>query len=150
MEGRLANCQTLVGIAIGDQAVAGAVGIPFPAGNNITVDSTIVYGLADIGTGVLGAPLTRGPFPLDHHIDGIKYPRPHIATSDADVPVMKACREAVLKRFGGSNVIYGGAGNKILASALGEVACSIQHKVGGAWDLCAPRKSSHTIAWFCS
>lgn len=53
MEGRLANCQTLVGIAIGDQAVAGAVGIPFPAGN-LTIDTTIVYGLADVGTGIIG------------------------------------------------------------------------------------------------
>ena len=137
VEGRLANCQTLVGIAIGNEAVAGAVGIPFPAGN-LTKDSTIVYGLADVGTGVIGSPLTRGPFPLDHHIDGIKYPRPHIATSDAQVPVMQACREAAIKRFGGSNVIYGGAGNKILAASLGEVDASIQHKVGGAWDLCAP------------
>ena len=137
VEGRLQNCQTLVGIAIGDAAVAGAVGIPFPAGN-LTVDPTIVYGIADVGTGVMGAPLTRGPFPLDHHIDGVKYPRPHIATSDANVPVMEAARAAALQRFGGSNVIYGGAGNKILAAALGEVACVIQHKVGGPWDLCAP------------
>jgi broad specificity phosphatase PhoE/3'-phosphoadenosine 5'-phosphosulfate (PAPS) 3'-phosphatase len=138
VEGRLSNCQTLVGIAIGDQAVAGAVGIPFPAGTNMTVQPTIVYGLADVGTGVVGTPLTRGPFPLDAFIDGVNYPRPHIATSDADVPVMQAARKAVLKKFGGSNVIYGGAGNKILAAALGEVACVMQHKVGGAWDLCAP------------
>ena len=46
--------------------------------------------------------------------------------------------KGAIKSFGGSNVIYGGAGNKILAAALGEVACSIQHKVGGPWDLCAP------------
>lgn len=137
VEERLANCQTLVGIAIGNEAVAGAVGIPFPAGN-LTVEPTIVYGLADMGTGVRGAPLTRGPFPLEQHIDGLKFPRPHIATSDTDVDVMKACREATIDRFGGSNVIYGGAGNKILAAALGEVACVMQHKIGGAWDLCAP------------
>ena len=35
--------------------------------------------------------------------------------------------------------MYGGAGNKILGTALGEVVCSIQHKVGGPWDLCAPQ-----------
>lgn len=52
---------------------------------------------------------------------------------------MEACRKGAIKRFGGSNVIYGGAGNKILGAALGEVACSIQHKVGGPWDLCAPQ-----------
>jgi 3'(2'), 5'-bisphosphate nucleotidase len=51
---------------------------------------------------------------------------------------MTAAKQAAIKRFGGSNVLYGGAGNKILAAALGEVACSIQHRVGGPWDLCAP------------
>jgi hypothetical protein len=51
---------------------------------------------------------------------------------------MQAARQAALKKFGGSIVVYGGAGNKILAAALGEVACVMQHKVGGAWDLCAP------------
>ena len=38
----------------------------------------------------------------------------------------------------GSNVLYGGAGNKILAVAAGHVDCTIQHKVGGPWDTCAP------------
>eukprot|EP00957_Ditylum_brightwellii_P183349 13965918-Ditylum_brightwellii.AAC.1 len=52
---------------------------------------------------------------------------------------MIACKESAIKATGGSNVIYGGAGNKILAAALGEVACSIQHKFGGPWDLCAPQ-----------
>eukprot|EP00567_Pseudictyota_dubia_P006638 CAMPEP_0197444028 /NCGR_PEP_ID=MMETSP1175-20131217/9619_1 /TAXON_ID=1003142 /ORGANISM="Triceratium dubium, Strain CCMP147" /LENGTH=306 /DNA_ID=CAMNT_0042974747 /DNA_START=107 /DNA_END=1028 /DNA_ORIENTATION=- len=137
VEGRLSNCQTLVGIAIDGEAVAGAIGIPFPTGD-LSSDSTVISGLADVGTGIHGEPLARGPFPLDHHIDGLKYPRPHIATGDSSAPVMDACREMAIERFGGSNVIYGGAGNKILAAALGEVACSIQHKVGGPWDLCAP------------
>jgi len=137
VEGRLENCQVLVGIAIDGESVAGAIGIPFPDGD-LNTDSTIVYGLADMGAGVLGTPLTRGPFPLDRNIDGIKYPRPHHATGDSKDEVMEACRTAAIKSFRGSNVIYGGAGNKILAAALGEVACSIQHKVGGAWDLCAP------------
>eukprot|EP00957_Ditylum_brightwellii_P138963 10591682-Ditylum_brightwellii.AAC.1 len=82
VEGRLENCQVLVGIAIGGEAVAGAIGIPFPAGDDST-EPTIVYGLADVGTGVMGAPLTRGPYPLDRNIDGVKYPRPHIATGDS-------------------------------------------------------------------
>jgi len=47
---------------------------------------------------------------------------------------METYRQAALKRFGGANVIYGGAGNKILAAALGEVACCIQHKYGGPRD----------------
>ncbi|GFH46070.1 hypothetical protein CTEN210_02544 [Chaetoceros tenuissimus] len=137
VEGRLENCQVLVGIAIDGEAVAGAVGIPFPAGN-LTDAETVVYGLADFGTGVKGTPLRRGPYPLDKHIDGLKFPRPHHATGDSSAEVMEASRKAAIKRFGGSNVIYGGAGNKILAAALGEVTCSIQHKIGGPWDLCAP------------
>lgn len=137
VEGRLENCQVLVGIAIDGEAVAGAIGIPFPSGD-LSTEPTIIYGIADYGTGIIGTPLARGPFPLDKHIDGIKYPRPHHATGDSSAPVMEACRQKAISRFGGSNVIYGGAGNKILAAALGEVSCSIQHKIGGAWDLCAP------------
>lgn len=138
VEERLENCQVLVGIAIGGEAVAGAIGIPFPAGN-LDVEPTIVYGISHVGSGLIGSPLTRGPFPLDHHIDGIKYPRPHHATGDSSVPLMVACRETVVHKFHGSTVVYGGAGNKILGTALGEVVCSIQHKVGGPWDLCAPQ-----------
>ncbi len=150
VEGRLANCQVLVGIAINGEAVAGAVGIPFPSAgcddggedvDYLSKGPTIIYGIADMGSGVVGSTLTRGPYPLDHHIDGVKFPRPHHATGDSTAPVMEACRKGAITKFGGSNVIYGGAGNKILAAALGEVACSIQHKVGGAWDLCA----SHAI-----
>mmetsp|Transcript_46563 Transcript_46563/g.68808 ORF Transcript_46563/g.68808 Transcript_46563/m.68808 type:complete len:356 (+) Transcript_46563:99-1166(+) len=137
VEGRLANCQVLVGIAIEGESVAGAVGIPFPAGD-MSTDSTIVYGLADMGCGVLGAPLTRGPYPLDHNIDGVKYPRPHHATGDSKAEVLIAIKDGVIEKFGGSNVNYGGAGNKILGAALGEVASSLSYKVGGPWDLCAP------------
>ena len=134
VEGRLENCQVLIGIAIGGESFAGAIGMPFPDGT-LETDSTIIYGLDDIGTGVIGSTLTRGPFPLEKFIEGIQYPRPHHATGDSTDDVMVACREGAIKRFGGSNVIYGGAGNKILAAALGEVASSIQHKVGGPWDL---------------
>mmetsp|Transcript_3013 Transcript_3013/g.8499 ORF Transcript_3013/g.8499 Transcript_3013/m.8499 type:complete len:398 (-) Transcript_3013:350-1543(-) len=138
VEGRLENCQVLVGLAFEGQPVGGAIGLPFPLGNSSTPE-TVIYGMADVGTGVLGHSLKRGPFPLDHHIDGIRYPRPHFATGDSEAPVMMAAKEAAIKRVGGSNVIYGGAGNKILGAALGEVAASIQHKVGGPWDLCAPQ-----------
>ena len=139
VEGRLENCQVLVGVAIGGESVAGAIGIPFPAGDDLTKESTIVYGLADMGSGVVGETLTRGPFPLAHNVDGVKLPRPHIATGDNSHAVMTAAKKGAIQMFGGSNVVYGGAGNKILAAALGEVACSIQHKVGGPWDLCAPQ-----------
>ena len=137
VDGRLENCQVLVGIAIGGEAFAGAIGIPFPDGD-LSSEPTIVYGVADAGAGVLGTTLKRGPFPLDHYIDGVKYQRPQHATGDSTAEVMEACRKGAIHRCGGSNVTYGGAGNKILAAALGEVASSIQHKVGGPWDLCAP------------
>ena len=138
IEGRLSNCQVLVGIAIKGESVAGAVGIPFPDGGNLETDSTVIYGLADMGTGVVGSTLKRGPFPLEQNIDGVKYPRPHYATGDSPVEVIRESISEIISRFGGSNVIYGGAGNKILGAALGEVACSIQHKYGGPWDVCAP------------
>jgi len=146
VEERLENCQVLVGIAIGGESVAGVVGIPFPAGkeegkedeDGNAFESTIIYGLDGLGTGVVGAALTRGPFPLERNIDGVKYPRPHHATGDSTASVLVAAKEAAIQRFGGSNVIYGGAGNKILAAALGEVTCSMASKVGGPWDLCAP------------
>ncbi|KAL3904718.1 MAG: hypothetical protein SGILL_009958, partial [Bacillariaceae sp.] len=139
VEGRLENCQVLVGIAIGGEAVAGAMGIPFPTGHNLTSEATIVYGLDGLGTGTMGAPLTRGPWPLEHNIDGVKYPAPHFATGDKPAKPVAAAIDALTRNFGGSNIdTYGGAGNRILAASLGEVACSLGHKVGGPWDLCAP------------
>lgn len=140
VEGRLENCQVLVGIAYRGEAVAGAIGIPFPTGSlQTSTESTIVYGLAEVGTGFRGAALTRGPFPLDKYIDGIKFPRPQHATGDRAAAVIEGASRAIVRVFGGSRVTYGGAGNKILAAALGEVACSFQHIVGGPWDLCAPQ-----------
>jgi len=137
VEGRLENCQVLVGIAINGRAVAGVIGMPFPCGN-LTVPSTIVYGLSDAGAGVIGATLTRGPFPLERNIDGVTKPRPHFATGDSQHPAIRAAVERVIANLGGSNVIYGGAGNKILAASLGEVSCCMQHIYGGPWDVCAP------------
>lgn len=137
VEGRLENCQVLVGIAIDGEAVAGAIGLPFPEGN-LDTEPTIIYGLDGMGTGVVGATLTRGPFPLERYSDVTKYPPPHHATGDYKGEIMEACRSGAIDGLGGSIVTYGGAGNKILAAALGEVTCSIQHRIGGAWDLCAP------------
>jgi 3'-phosphoadenosine 5'-phosphosulfate (PAPS) 3'-phosphatase len=134
VEGRLENCQVLVGIALDGQAVAGAIGIPFASEEG----PTIVYGLEDVGTGVRGPVLTRGPFPLEKYVDGMKYPRPHHAVGDNPVPTIQAAAETVIGEVGGSTVTYGGAGNKILATALSEVSSSLQHKVGGPWDTCAP------------
>eukprot|EP00980_Cylindrotheca_fusiformis_P028990 scaffold22689_cov163-Cylindrotheca_fusiformis.AAC.5 len=137
VEERLDNCQVLVGIAVGGESVAGAVGIPFPSGN-LDTDETVVYGLADVGTGVIGTPLKRGPFPLEKYANAENFPQPHYATGDSPAEVIRGAVDGIVDRYGGCNVSYGGAGNKILAAALGEVACSIQHKYGGPWDICAP------------
>ena len=137
VEGRLENCQSLIGIAIGNEAVAGVIGIPFPKGD-LSTDPTIVYGLSDVGTGVIGEPLSRGPYPLEKHIDGVKFPRPHFGSGDSTAPVMVGAQKALIKGFGGSNILYSGAGNKILAASLGEVNASFQPKFGGPWDVCAP------------
>jgi 3'-phosphoadenosine 5'-phosphosulfate (PAPS) 3'-phosphatase len=139
VEGRLAHCQVLIGIAMDGEAVAGVVGIPFPAGHNMTTAATIVYGLDGLGTGTRGTPLTRGPWPLDRHIDGVKYPRPHYASGDFPSQGVASALQALKNSFGGSPVVYGGVGNRVLAAALGEVSCSLAHKVGGPWDLCAPQ-----------
>lgn len=137
VEGRLENVQCLIGIAIDGEAVAGAMGIPFPSNNDDKEEGpTIVYGISGVGAGVLGTPLKRGPIPLVQHRND---PQPHYACGDAKVPVMKACKKALIWEHGGSAILYGGAGNKALAAALGTVKCSFSHKIGGPWDLCAPQ-----------
>ena len=70
-----------------------------------------------------------------------KVSRLHHTMEDSTHEAMKVRRDqAVIKRIvRESDVIHDGAGNKILAAALGEVACSMQHRIGGPWDLCAPK-----------
>lgn len=97
--------------------------LPFPNGN-LDTDATVIYGLADMGTGVVGAPLKRGPYPLEKHTDALKFPQPHYATGDSPVDIVRGSVDGIVDRYGGSNVIYGGAGNKILASALVSVNLS--------------------------
>ena len=65
-------------------------------------------------------------------------PRPYVASGDSTAPVMMTARELALEQKGGSRVLYGGAGNKILQAALGHVDVVLQHKFGGPWDTCAP------------
>lgn len=135
VEQRLNNCQVLVGIAVAGKAMAGAVGIPFPSGNNMeNEEPTIVYGQIGMGHGVLG-PIFP---PSSEQARSGNLPRPYLATGDYMGNVMVEARKATIQRFGGSNILYGGAGNKILSSALGHVDGVIQHKFGGPWDVCAP------------
>ena len=136
VEGRLRNCQALVGVAVRGRALAGAIGLPFPLWN-LSTEPTVVYGQVGAGAGVVGAPLApsarddvTGPCSADA-------PRPFVATGDSSHPVMGALRRAALAG-GGTNLVYGGAGNKILAVATGEVDCALMHTFGGPWDVCAP------------
>jgi 3'-phosphoadenosine 5'-phosphosulfate (PAPS) 3'-phosphatase len=133
VEGRLNNCQALVGIAVAGIAAAGAIGVPFPNGD-LSGESTIVFGQIGAGHGIIGSPFT----PSSEAVRSGNLPRPLVASGDSTEPVMVDSRKAVIDRFGGSNVLYGGAGNKILSTALGHVDCTIQPKFGGPWDTCAP------------
>ena len=133
VEGRLRNCQALVGIALKGFPVAGVIGVPFPSGVlNAEEQSTIVYGQVGVGYGTIGSKLEP------------QYPdqspkRPIMASGDATIAVMVEARTRLIEeQFKGSNQLYGGAGNKILATALGHVDCTVQHKFGGPWDTCAP------------
>jgi len=64
--------------------------------------------------------------------------QPLVASGDSKAPVMVTGREIALEGTDGTSVLYGGAGNKILATAAGHVDCTIQHRYGGPWDTCAP------------
>ena len=81
VEGRLENCQVLIGICIDHSPVAGVIGIPFPTGqagfHNPTnrTAATIIYGIDGIGSGTTGAILSRGPVRrhvMSGHIVGTK------------------------------------------------------------------------------
>jgi len=131
VEGRLKNCQALVGIAVRGQAMAGAIGIPFPSGD-LSAETTVVYGQVGVGYGVVGTPLEP------NHENSNSLLRPILASGDATIDVMVTARRIIENELGGSNALYGGAGNKVLATALGYADCTIQHRFGGAWDTCAP------------
>jgi 3'-phosphoadenosine 5'-phosphosulfate (PAPS) 3'-phosphatase len=131
VEQRLSNCQTLIGIAISGIPVAGVQGTPFPDGNAVTSDDadndiTLVYGHVGVGHGIIGPPVSPA-FHLPTH-------RPLIGTGDSVHPVMKLGRTLSKAQ----NVLYGGAGNKILATSLGYIDGTMALKYGGPWDVCAP------------
>jgi 3'-phosphoadenosine 5'-phosphosulfate (PAPS) 3'-phosphatase len=136
VEQRLSNCQTLIGIALAGIPVAGVQGIPFPHhGTVVTRDDekqedhkiTLVYGHVGVGYGIIGpTPVSPVSNLLDH--------RPLIGTGDSVHPVMKLGRTLSKAH----NVLYGGAGNKILATSLGHIDGTMALKYGGPWDVCAP------------
>ncbi|CAB9525716.1 Putative inositol monophosphatase 3 [Seminavis robusta] len=141
VEGRLHNCQALVGIALKGQAIAGVIGIPFPT-NDLSSPATIVYGQVGAGYGVIGA---AAELPESKANSNHPQKRPIMASGDSTIAVMTAAKNIIETQLGGTNVLYGGAGNKILATALGHVDCVVQHKFGGPWDTCAPQAICHSM-----
>ena len=125
VEGRLANVQSLVGVARRGRPVAGAVGLPFAAAGS---DPVVVYGLVGAGTG------TRGVRPQAAAASGA---RPVVATGDSSNACLAAAREAALAG-GGTAHIVGGAGHKLLMAAHGEAELAIMHFGTSLWDSCAP------------
>ena len=55
VEGRLANVQVLVGLAVRGRAVAGAVGLPFPGDTEDKEEPRVEYGLVGSGHGAVRA-----------------------------------------------------------------------------------------------
>ena len=128
VEGRLRNCVCLIGVALNGRATAGVIGVPFPRGD-LSTEPAIVYGLVGAGAGTIGT-LPRRPTPTFHKPPytvpcGQELPRPYVASGQSTSAIMQACRTAALEqRGGGSSLVFGGAGNKILAVAMGEVSHS--------------------------
>lgn len=132
VENRVSNCQSLIGITVKEIPIAGVMAIPFPDGT-LSLEPTVVYGHVGAGYGVCGTSLMKSNKSYDH------LERPLVASGDSQAPVMVSGRAIALEcAGGGSSVLYGGAGNKILATAAGHVDCTIQHRFGGPWDTCAP------------
>ncbi|KAK3249234.1 hypothetical protein CYMTET_41330 [Cymbomonas tetramitiformis] len=130
VEGRLASVQCLVGIAVQGRAIAGAVGLPFPSGK-VDSEPSVIYGLVGGGVGTIGGGRRAGVAATDGYVS------PRVATGDSSHPALAAGKAAAMGG-GGSNPVYGGAGNKILAAAFGEVDVALMHTYGGPWDTCAP------------
>jgi len=126
VEGRLGNVQSLVGIAINGRAIAGAVGLPFPGGD-LSSDTAVVYGLVGAGAGVFGV---RPP------CSESLQERPIVIAGDSKNDLLTAAQTAALAN-GGSSLIEGGAGNKLLAVAERRADLAIMHFGTSLWDTCA-------------
>lgn len=127
VEGRLSHVQSLVGVARRGRPVAGAIGLPFPSGS-LAGDAAVVYALVGAGVGTLGSR------PQDPPSDAA---RPIVTTGDSSNKCLGAAKRAAL-RGGGSELVMGGAGHKIVAAAEGRADLAIMHFGTSLWDSCAP------------
>ena len=136
VEGRVWNVQTLVGISVCGESVAGAVGLPFASGSSDS-DAAVVYAL--VGSGpprVYGEraeptdPVHGGGIPTDGE-------RPLLVAGDVNDSALAAMYASTLSD-GGRNVLLGGTGQKCLAVAEGRADVAIMNFKSSSWDTCAP------------
>jgi 3'-phosphoadenosine 5'-phosphosulfate (PAPS) 3'-phosphatase len=122
VEGRLDAVQCLVGVAVGDQPVCGAVGLPFPADGG---PPRVIYATARGSVGPSDAPRAQ-----KRAADALLV----IAGDGSD-----AAQAAAVEAFPGADfAVRGAAGNKLKSVAEGEADIAILHRKTSAWDTCAP------------
>ena len=161
VEGRLENCQCLIGISVGGRAVAGAIGLPFPKGSEgFEVDkddeekSAILFGLCGMGgaddpesdkgvVGVFNEHLMANGYLSTNEMIGNK--RFAITTGDSKNVLLKASVDAVSEAAKENKTylqdidrpLVGGAGSKIVNVAFGKADVALMHPTC-LWDSCAP------------
>ena len=123
VEGRLDAVQCLVGVAVGDAPVCGAVGLPFPADGG---PPRVIYATARGSIGPSDAPRSQ------KRADNA--PLLVVAGDGSD-----AAQAAAVEAFPGAEfAVRGAAGNKLKSVAEGEADVAILHCKTSAWDTCAP------------
>ena len=161
VEGRLENCQCLIGISVSGRAVAGAIGLPFPKGSkgfeedkDDAEKSAIVFGLCGMGgaddpesdkgvVGVFNEHLLADGYVTTSEVDGSE--RFSITTGDSKNLMLKASVDAVVEAAKENQSylqdidrpLVGGAGSKIVNVAFGKADVALMHPTC-LWDSCAP------------
>ena len=141
VEGRVWNVQTLIGIAVNGDAVAGAVGLPFDGGS---ADSAAAIVYAVVGAGPPQVHGERGPSHEGMHRGGVPATgaRPLLVAGDAYDPALMAAYAAALGD-GGRTALVGGTGRKCLAVVEGRADVAIMNLQSNSWDTCAPEALVH-------
>jgi 3'-phosphoadenosine 5'-phosphosulfate (PAPS) 3'-phosphatase len=134
VEGRLDAVQSLIGVSVEGRAVAGAIGVPFPSESS--KEAAVIYALTEGGSGVIGKRDADLP-PAGEKGRNALVAHPVVVTGDSSNALLAAAREHALAG-GGSGVIAGGVGNKLLAVAEGRADLAIMHFGTSLWDTCAP------------
>ena len=161
VEGRLENCQCLIGISVNGRAVAGAIGLPFPKGakgfeedKDDAEKSAIVFGLCGMGgaddpesdkgvVGVFNEHLLADGYVTTSEVNGSE--RFSITTGDSKNLLLKASVDAVVEAAKENQSylqdidrpLVGGAGSKIANVAFGKADVALMHPTC-LWDSCAP------------